>query len=101
MSASRAGFITAPGLYLYGLAGAAFVNHDLNVNFATAARSNVTTPGFTLVLAANTIRRRGRSPAIQSRVFAAISAYVWNDANFNTPHRRRPSTTLSGVRTTR
>jgi hypothetical protein len=46
----KAGVGTVPGFYLYGLPGAALLNHNLNVNFATAAQSNVTTPGFTLGL---------------------------------------------------
>lgn len=46
-SGVKAGVVTAPGFYLHGLVGAAFLKHHLNVNFATAAQSNVTTPRFT------------------------------------------------------
>ncbi len=78
-------FITAPGLYLYGLAGAAFVNHDLNVNFATAARSNVTTPGFTLGLGGEYHPSSWQITGHPVTLFAQYQHTWWNDANFNTP----------------
>jgi hypothetical protein len=47
---AKAGVVTAPDVYLYGLAGASWLNERMNVNFATAASSNTTIPGFTLGL---------------------------------------------------
>src|SRR5260370_14607094 len=49
-AAVKAGVAPTPRVSLYGLAGAAFFTHKLHVNFVNAARSNTTTPGFTLGL---------------------------------------------------
>jgi opacity protein-like surface antigen len=81
----KAGVVTAPGLYLYGLAGAAFVNHDLNVNFATAASSNVTTPGVTLGLGAEYQPPSWQLSGHPVSLFAQYQHTWWDNANFNRP----------------
>jgi len=81
----KAGVVTAPGFYLYGLAGAAFLNHDLNVNFATAAQSNVTTPGFTLGLGGEYQPSSWQLAGHPVSVFAQYQHTWWSNANFNTP----------------
>ena len=81
----KAGFVTAPGIHLYGLAGAAFLNHDLNVNFATAASSNVTTPGFTLGLGGEYQPSSWQLAGHPVSLFAQYQHTWWSNANFNTP----------------
>jgi len=81
----KAGVVTAPGFYLYGLAGAAFLNHDLNVNFATAAQSNVTTPGFTLGLGGEYQPSSWQLAGHPVSLFAQYQHTWWSNANFNTP----------------
>jgi hypothetical protein len=81
----KAGVVTAPGFYLYGLAGAAFLNHDLNVNFATAAQSNTTTPGFTAGLGGEYQPPSWRLAGHPVSVFAQYQHTWWSNANFNTP----------------
>jgi hypothetical protein len=81
----KAGVVTLPGVYLYGLAGASWLNQALNVNFATAASSNVTTPGFTLGLGGE---YQPASWAIAGHPIALFAQYqhTWYaNANFNTP----------------
>ena len=81
----KAGVVTTPGLYLYGLAGAAFLNHDLNVNFATTAQSNTTTPGFTFGLGGEYQPSSWQLAGHPVSVFAQYQHTWWSDANFNTP----------------
>jgi hypothetical protein len=81
----KAGLVTAKGFYLYGLAGAAFLNHDLNVNFATAAQSNTTTPGFTLGLGGEYQPSSWQLAGHPVSVFAQYQHTWWSNANFNTP----------------
>jgi hypothetical protein len=81
----KAGVVVAPGFYLYGLAGAAWLNHDLNVNFATAAQSNVTTPGFTLGLGGEYQPPSWQLAGHPVSVFAQYQHTWWSNANFNTP----------------
>src|SRR5258708_3545096 len=81
----KAGVITAPGFYFYGLAGVAFLNHDLNVNFATAAQSNVTTPGFTLGLGGEYQPSSWQLAGHPVSIFAQYQHTWWSNANFNTP----------------
>jgi hypothetical protein len=81
----KAGVVTAPGFYLYGLAGAAWLNHDLNVNFATAAQSNVTTPGFTLGLGGEYQPSSWQLAGHPVSIFAQYQHTWWSNANFNTP----------------
>jgi hypothetical protein len=81
----KAGVIAAPGLYIYGLAGAAFLNHDLNVNFATAAQSNTTTPGFTAGVGGEYQPSSWHLAGHPVSVFAQYQHTWWSSANFNTP----------------
>lgn len=81
----KAGFVTAPGVYLYGLAGAAFVNHDLNVNFATTASSNVTTPGATVGVGAEYQPSSWQLSGHPVTLFASYQHTWWNTANFDRP----------------
>jgi hypothetical protein len=81
----KAGFVTTPGVYFYGLAAAAFLNHDLNVNFATSASSNVTTPGFTLGLGGEYQPASWQLSGHPVSLFAQYQHTWWNDANFNRP----------------
>jgi nitrate reductase NapE component len=81
----KAGVVTAPGLYLYGLAAAAWLNHDLNVNFATAAQSNVTTPGFTLGVGGEYQPSSWQLAGHPVSLFAQYQHTWWSNANFNTP----------------
>jgi opacity protein-like surface antigen len=81
----KAGFMTTSSFYLYGLAGAAFVNHDLNVNFATAASSNVTTPGVTLGLGAEYQPPSWQLSGHPVSLFAQYQHTWWDNANFNRP----------------
>ena len=81
----KAGFVTAPGIYFYGLAGAAFLNHDLNVNFATAAQSNTTTTGFTAGLGAEYQPAAWRISGHPVSLFAQYQHTWWNNADFNRP----------------
>jgi hypothetical protein len=67
-SGVKTGVVTAPGFYLHGLAGAAFLNHDLNVNLATIAQSNVTTPGFTAGIGGEYLRRAASASTQAARV---------------------------------
>ena len=81
----KAGVDVAPGFLLYGLAGAAWLNHDLNVNFAAAARSNVTTPGFTAGVGVEYAPASWRVMGMPVSVFAQYQHTWWNTAKFNTP----------------
>jgi hypothetical protein len=81
----KAGVVVAPGFYLYGLAGAAWLNHDLNVNFATAAQRNVTTPGFTLGLGGEYQPSSWQVAGHPISLFAQYQHTWWDNANFNTP----------------
>ena len=81
----KAGVDVAPGFLVYGLAGAAWLNHDLNVNFAAAARSNVTTPGFTAGVGVEYAPASWRVLGMPVSVFAQYQHTWWNTAKFNTP----------------
>jgi hypothetical protein len=81
----KAGVVTAPGFFLYGLAGAAFLNHDLNVNFATAAQSNVTTSGFTLGVGGEYQPPSWQLAGHPVSLFAQYQHTWWDNANFNRP----------------
>jgi hypothetical protein len=81
----KAGVVTAPGFFLYGLAGAAWLNHDLNVNFATAAQSNVTTPGFTLGVGGEYQPPSWQLAGHPVSLFAQYQHTWWDNANFNQP----------------
>ena len=77
--------MTSPGISVYGLAGAAWLNQDLNVNFATAASRNTTTPGFTLGLGGEYQPTSWRLFGNPVSVFLQYQHTWWSTANFNTP----------------
>lgn len=81
----KAGVEVAPGFLIYGLAGAAWLNHDLNVNFATAAGSNVTTPGFTAGIGGEYAPASWRLIGHPVSVFAQYQHTWWSTASFNMP----------------
>jgi hypothetical protein len=81
----KAGVVTAPGFYFYGLAGAAFLNHDLNVNFATTAQSNVTTPGFMFGVGGEYQPPSWKLSGLPVSLFAQYQHTWWSNANFNAP----------------
>jgi hypothetical protein len=81
----KAGVVTAQHLYIYGLAGAAWLNQDLNVNFATAASQNTTAPGFTLGLGGEYHPTSWSLFGKPVSVFAQYQHTWWSTANFNTP----------------
>jgi opacity protein-like surface antigen len=82
---AKGGYVVTPGLYLYGLAGASWLNQSLNVNFTTAASSNVTTPGFTLGLGGEYQPSSWRLFGNPVSVFLQYQHTWWSTANFNTP----------------
>jgi hypothetical protein len=81
----KGGYVVTPGLYLYGLAGASWLNQDLNVNFATAASRNTTTPGFTLGIGGEYQPNSWRLFGNPVSVFLQYQHTWWGTANFNTP----------------
>jgi hypothetical protein len=81
----KAGVVTSPGIYIYGLAGAAWLNQDLNVNFATAAGRNTTTPGFTLGLGGEYQPSSWQLFGKPVSMFLQYQQTWYSTANFNTP----------------
>jgi opacity protein-like surface antigen len=78
---AKAGFVTPPGALIYGLAGAAWLNQNLNINFGgPVTSSNTTTPGFVVGLGAE--YRPLRAPVA---VFAEYQHIWWNTANLLNP----------------
>jgi opacity protein-like surface antigen len=85
VAGGKAGVATPSGFFLYGLAGAAWLNTDLNVKFSMASSRNTTVPGFTL-------GGGGEYQPSSLRIFGApVSIFLqyqhswWEDAHFNTP----------------
>jgi hypothetical protein len=62
-----------------------WLNQSLNVNFATAASSNATTPGFTLGLGGEYQPSSWRLFGSPVSVFMQYQHTRWNAANFNAP----------------
>lgn len=81
----KLGYMVAPDWQVYGLAGAAWVNADLNVNFATAASKTATTPGFTLGLGTEYHPNTWQVAGHPVSLFAQYQHTWYADANFNTP----------------
>lgn len=81
----KVGFVVTPDIFLYGLAGVSWLNRDLNVNFATAASSNVITPGFTLGLGGEYHPSSWEIFGMPLSVFAQYQHTWWDTANFNAP----------------
>ncbi len=82
---AKGGYVVTPGVYLYGLVGASWLNQSLNVNFATSASSNVTTPGFTLGFGGEYQPSSWRLFGNPVSVFMQYQHTWWGTANFNTP----------------
>jgi hypothetical protein len=82
---AKGGFVVTPRVYLYGLVGASWLNHDLNINFATTASRNTTTPGFTLGLGGEYQPSSWRLFGNPVSVFLQYQHTWWGTANFNTP----------------
>jgi hypothetical protein len=81
----KAGVATSPNVYLYGLVAAAFLNQDLNVNFATAASSNVTTPGVTVGAGAEFRSASWQLAGLPISLFAQYQHTWWDTAHFDRP----------------
>jgi opacity protein-like surface antigen len=103
----KAGIVTTPGIFFYGLTGAALLNQDLNINFGgPIASSNTTVPGYTLGLGAeyqpNSWQVFGRPLSL----FVQYQHTWWQDAHldrpaasplFNYAFRREDDTVKFGV----
>ena len=81
----RFGYAVHPGTLVYGLAGASFLNQDLNVNFATPASRNTTTAGFTLGLGGEYRPTGWTVGGMPLSVFAQYQHTWYDSATFNTP----------------
>lgn len=81
----KAGAVVRPDLFIYGLTGASWMNENLNVNFATAATSNVTVPGVTLGLGAEYRPLSWQVAGHPVTLFAQYQHTWWSTANFNAP----------------
>jgi len=81
----KLGYMLAPDWQVYGVAGAAWVNADLNVNFATASSKTATTPGFTLGLGTEYHPNTWQVAGHPVSLFAQYQHTWYADANFNTP----------------
>jgi hypothetical protein len=81
----KAGVATSPNVYLYGLVAAAFLNQDLNVSFATAASSNVTTPGVTVGAGGEFRSSSWQLAGHPISLFAQYQHTWWDTAHFDRP----------------
>jgi hypothetical protein len=82
---AKAGAVVSPDLFLYGLAGVSWLNENLNVNFATAATSNVTIPGVTLGLGGEYRPASWQIAGHPVTLFAQYQHTWWRTANFYAP----------------
>ena len=82
---AKAGAVVTPDFFLYGLAGVSWLNENLNVNFATAATSNVTVPGATLGLGGEFGPQSWRIAGHPVTLFAQYQHTWWRTANFLAP----------------
>jgi hypothetical protein len=81
----KAGYSVAPGLLLYGLAGAAWLNQDLVINFATRSVKNTTTPGFTTGFGGEWQPAALQGFAVPVSIFAQYQHTWYDTAKFDTP----------------
>jgi hypothetical protein len=81
----KAGVVATPSLFIYGLAGASWLNESLNINFATASSKNTTTPGFTVGLGGEYMPSVLQRFGLPVSIFAQYQHTWWQDAKFNTP----------------
>jgi hypothetical protein len=79
--------VNAAGILVYGLAGASFLNHDLNINFGGPVTSqNTTTPGFTAGIGGEfQLSALQRSLGVPVSVFVQYQHTWWQDAHLDTP----------------
>jgi opacity protein-like surface antigen len=97
----KAGVTTASGLFFYGLAGASWLNTDLNVRFATASSAPPRCLALRSAAAPSIGRARCGCSGRRSRFSSSTStAGGPTPTSTNLPHRR-PSTTPSSATTTR
>jgi hypothetical protein len=82
---AKAGVVVSPDVFIYGLTGASWLNENLNVNFATAATSNVTIPGVTLGLGGEYRPASWQIGGHPITLFAQYQHTWWSTANFNAP----------------
>jgi len=81
----KAGAVVRPDLFIYGLIGVSWLNENLNVNFATAATSNVTIPGVTVGLGGECRPASWQIAGHPVTLFAQYQHTWWNTANFYAP----------------
>jgi hypothetical protein len=82
---AKAGVVVSPDVFIYGLAGASWLNEDLNVKFATASSSNVTIPGVTLGLGAEFRPASWQIAGHPVTLSAQYQHTWWSTADFNAP----------------
>lgn len=83
---ARAGFAPTSSLLIYGLAGASWLNQDLNINFGGPVTSqNKTTPGFTLGAGVEYQPDMLKSLPLPVSVFLQYQHSWWADAHLDTP----------------
>ncbi len=82
---AKAGVIMTPDLFLYGLTGVSWLNENLNVNFATAATSNVTVPGVTVGAGGEYRPASWQIAGHPVTLFAQYQHTWWRTANFYAP----------------
>jgi opacity protein-like surface antigen len=81
----KASIATTSGVFLYGLAGASWLNTELNVKFATLSSHTTTVPGFTLGVGAEYQPSKLRIFGAPVSVFLQYQHSWWSDADFNKP----------------
>lgn len=79
--------VNAAGMLVYGLAGASFLNHDLNINFGGPVTSqNTTTPGFTAGIGGEfQLSALQRSLGVPVSVFVQYQHTWWQEAHLDAP----------------
>jgi hypothetical protein len=82
---AKVGAAVRPDLFIYGLTGVSWLNENLNVNFATAATSNVTIPGVTLGLGGEYRPASWQTAGHPVTLFAQYQHTWWSTANFYAP----------------
>jgi hypothetical protein len=75
----------AMGLWLYGIAGASFLNETLNVNFVPTASSRTTDVSGATVGVGGAWQPRFLQGSHPMSLFVEYQHTWWRDANFNTP----------------
>jgi opacity protein-like surface antigen len=87
----RAGYLVTPDWQVYGLAGAAWLNESLNINFpAGFSTKNATVPGFTLGLGTEYQPASWAVAGHPISLFAQYQHTWYADATFNMPTPASP-----------